>query len=307
MDKVYRCLHPIEKRLINLVADSIIKELKEDRMRKLFSYRTVKLCSSALCNGLLGNINDNVASSDITIIDNSFINVVSTIKFNDEFVYKSANYQQRTVMTKQVNSSHKNTLLILGHELKMLRYLGSHENIIKPIGLTESIETISSIFEHVATIDLVEYARMHPTYLFDQVKWIIKNLTSALQFIHSKSIILNNLVEQSILMRPTHGYSVPVIIDFSCACHTVGVTCLTQYFQEKFSKTNHLPNEVLCGNRKPSFSSDIYSFGHLISTFASKMINRSGNSERCTVENIAFELLHSDHENFPDILYNLIS
>lgn len=299
-DELFRNLSPIEKDLYDLIANAILKEMKHLELSRIFNQRTAQLCNSALCNGVAGHINQNVMESDITIVDEQSIAVNNVSKVDEIFQYKSAFYLQRRVVLKQLRSSGRNnSLLILAHELKLLSYLGFHRNIVVQLGLTEIDGIPSSMFLKISETDLFQYSRIHRQFRLDQVKWMVKNLTSAIEFLHSKNVILNNLTEYSICIEQPE--SVPVIVDFSCAYHVDGAKLLSERFQRRFAKTNHLPAEVLLGKRKPSFSSDIYSFGHLMSHFFARRV--SDKKEKFIVENIALSLLNTDQDKFPQKHY----
>ena len=198
----------------------------------------------------------------------------------------------------------KNSLLNLGHELKILNYLGPNANVIPQIGLIDIAGVPFALFEMVMTATLFDYSQDKRFYRVDVVKWIIKHLTSAISFLHSKNIIFNNLIKQSIYMREEeNSYWVPVLADFSYACHADGAKLLTKQFQKIFAKTKHLPVPVLLGKQKPSFSSDIFSLGHMISHFASGFPN---GSERLFVEHVAFILLNNKEQQLPQEHYDLI-
>ena len=131
---MYRRAPQVEKDLYESIADHLSKEMKHIELSKIFSHRTVQLCNSALCNGLTGFMKDCViVNSDITILDEGSVNLLNLIQITETTHIRRGTYQQRTVIVKQMPSvDRKNSLLNLGHELKILNYLGPNANVIPP-------------------------------------------------------------------------------------------------------------------------------------------------------------------------------
>ena len=130
----------------------------------------------------------------------------------------------------------------LSHELKILTYTGCHNSIFHPLGMSEIQDEPVSIITHVSTTDLDSYRRWIE---LDQTKWIIKNLSSALQFLQSKRVLMNILTEKAILMKdPESFWSLPVIVDFSYACLAECATHFIKHHKKLFSTTSHLPVDV---------------------------------------------------------------
>ena len=296
----------IEKRLIDSIADAVGKELFKNDMKKLVSERTASICASVSFNGLTGRLTDEIIYIDVPVIEEKDL--------SDKFCYLRKHYSgyrfgeihwnTSLVSFKQLKPTSFNERLLLAHELKLLTHIGSHDSIVCPLGITEIENRPASLFKYVSRTDLESFGKVE----FKQLKWIVTNLSSALTFLQSKGIILNNLVEGSIFMKePETYFSLPVIVDFSSACLESTAMHLNIHHREKFSKTNHLPIDVLNGKRKPSFSSDIYSFACLMANSGKRLSCYTPLDKRQLVEATSFKLKDSTRQCFARIIERFLS
>ena len=127
-------------------------------------------------------------------------------------------------------------------------------------------------------------------------------LVSAVEFLHVKNILNLNLSEITIVSRHSFRYE-PVIIDFSCACHITSAKLLSQYFQEMFKSSAHLPRDVVEGKRVPSYNSDLYSIGVLISHFSGRL---KYPEDQIAVDMVALKLLKNKGQTVPNFLYDFL-
>jgi len=309
---MYQFISPVEKSLYESIADSILKERKEVELKKRFSSRSIQICNSALCNGIIGSLDQEIAEIDIIVIENMPVERITSITTCEDFQLKNGYYEGRRILIKQVSKSsilNKNVALVLGNELKILSFLGKHPNIVNPLALTEMDNSPAALYDISVYSNLKEcfqnqYTKQHLT--ISQVIWIIRHLTSALEYLFIKGILHNNIIEESIFMQQCdieYGV-VPVLAEFSCACPATKAGYLTAYFQERFAVTKHLPPDVLNGKVLPSFKSDIFSFGKLVSNMANHLGDQTPPKERLCLERIVHSLFANTSGKLPDKLFS---
>ena len=298
---MYKRMSLVERRMFESIADAFIRELKQSSLNKVFSKRTAEMCMASMCNGLTGKIIENVLNTDIDILEGE-ICLDYRWEYSDRFHYHDGRYFGKEVVTKQLLSNNHDERLILSYELKILTLLTHHPSIIKPIGFTEIHNKPVAVYETVPSSSLAEFRGFKVNHL----KWVLRHLMSAMEFIHSKSIILNFLTEHSVNRVKFDEFSIPVIVDFSWACHKNGVQVLPKYFREKSAQTNHLPSKVIEGKRPPSFSSDIYSFGILITSIMKRIWVHTPADHKTEIEHLSFKLLSNKRDYFPTELKQFV-
>lgn len=104
-------------------------------------------------------------------------------------------------------------------------------------------------------------------------------------------------------MYNSDGYGIPILTDFSCACHISNLEILTLSFQERLSLSDHLPSDVVKGKVAPSFKSDIYSLGCLLSKMATKLHNDEVKHDVEFINKIVTVLVNSSSGKLPEILF----
>ena len=161
-------------------------------MRNVCSERTASLCSGISFNGLVGRLNDEIIMLDVPVIEPNELTNVRYIKYYANYKFGEVDYRESVAALKQLAPTPFDKRLLLSHELKVLTYIGCHDSIVYPLGISEIQNEPVSIFAHVSTTDLDSYRRWIE---FDQIRWIIKNISSALQFLQTKCVLLNNLTE----------------------------------------------------------------------------------------------------------------
>ena len=295
VDQIYRNLSSVERKMFESIADAFAKELNQLTLNKVCSERTAVMCSSSMCNGLPGTMVEEVFGADIDIVDGK-ITLDYGRNYQNRFRFFKATLKGKSVFAKQMFSNLHDGRLILSHELQILTLITYHPSIIHPIGFTEVDLKPTAIFEDVPSTSLADFRGFEVIHL----KHVLKHLLSALEFIHSKKIILNFLTEQSVAKISWEEFSIPMITDFSWACHEKGSVPLSLFFQSKFAETKHLPNRVLKGKLPPSFNSDIFSFGMLMSRLIKRICQiHTSAEEKAEIEHLIVKLLSNQKNHFP--------
>jgi serine/threonine protein kinase len=89
----------------------------------------------------------------------------------------------------------------------------------------------------------------------------------ALEYLHERTILHNDLKDDNIVVERRGGQLSPVIIDFGKAClfQNAKILHIDKSQQEEYiRKYKHIDPEVVKGQRKQSESSDVFSFGVVI-------------------------------------------
>ena len=104
----------------------------------------------------------------------------------------------------------------------------------------------------------------------DQLDWvsIFKETAEALDSMHKKGFLHNDLKSDNILLSQENNAIHPVIIDFGKCRNMTNPKrySLTAEEQNKYKKYHrHIAPELVKGTHSQSFKSDIYSYGYLLS------------------------------------------
>ena len=193
------------------------------------------------------------------------------------------------------------------HEAKILLILGKHPNIVSTLGLSHSKDNVYSILlTHEAKITLKQMFARVTSIEDDTINHIMLKLSDAIEYMHSKRVIHNNLITENICLRHYLRHSKtlyePIIIGFSHATRMCSSRPLTIYEQEKFKEMMHLPVDVRQGVNAPSISSDMYSFKGIVRKF----IPYSKSSNRLIEMNHTLDL-SNPNEHFKSLVYHFLS
>ena len=170
------------------------------------------------------------------------------------------------------NYSFNKSLALLGYESKILSLLGENENICRQIGVSFWFDKPVLLCRSLSDVHLKEYLELNTKVNFPCFKMFVESLTDAIIHIHTSRILYNMITETSINMRATSLYSLPVVTNFAYACRIDSSKCLTLKQRESGISYLHLPPDVRNGNCLPSVSSDIFSYGKVVSLVAGNLL-----------------------------------
>lgn len=260
--------------LYEAICDILVKEIGHENLRKQFNPRTSFINQFLVGSGLVGFTHNDIIYTDISILSDKELSLKNGIDFKSgSFSIRRAKIGCRDVMLKTLLSKRpKDCYVLLGYELKTFLHIGFHQNIVAPIGLTKINDNIYSVYQFVdMSITLNNHVDLLSCFSNHHIIWFARPLISALDFIHERGIILNNLTGNTVVMKMVDGHREPMIVDMSLSCHVKGAKPLALSTVEKVSRWKSLPQNVLCRKLAPSISSDNYSLSVLLWSFSNHL------------------------------------
>ena len=169
----------------------------------------------------------------------------------------------------------------------MARY--SHPSLphIFGVNLTQKPYFLVSYFYgiNIQTCTLYNTKLYCPTIPFTKYSAgkIMFELCQALQHLHMKQLIHRNIKSDNILLTTLHTGFHPMLIDFGKSIEVSEATskrkCLSAHEQDDYRKKyRHIAPEIILG-QPPSFASDVFSFGVVMSDISANIP-----SENCFLE-----------------------
>ncbi|XP_066933521.1 uncharacterized protein [Clytia hemisphaerica] len=152
------------------------------------------------------------------------------------------------------------SLAVLSHEHRLLKFVGTHSNIVSTLGLVNSNGSFSHVMSFEIGMTLFEMTQKSISVSsLAEFKSIIEGVANGLNFLFEKGVIHNHLVPENVIVR--EGFS--KIIGFTFACRVYSCKKNIQNVLCKFEDANHLAPELYHGS-PVSFYSDVYAFGMLL-------------------------------------------
>lgn len=190
-----------------------------------------------------------------------------------------AKYRGINVAVKEYNDRNgKKTLSNLIHsaenEARVIMSLGDHKGLPLLFGICRETLPVCLVllFHGVkdATLTLFKAAEKD---LLDAKAWytVFLKIALALQHVHDKGFLHNDLKGNNVVLEEeedigndTIVYN-PVIIDFGCsvAIELAKPRPAQPNYLKEVNKRSHIAPEILDGTKKPTTSSDVYSFAHM--------------------------------------------
>lgn len=234
-----------------------------------FQHRTIRLCDSANFSDHIGYVDQVLLETEIKymgdisskIFSVSMMSTLSPTHYYFQACLDNGEYVQIKSYKKTI--SEEKALTLLGYEYKILSLVGAHSNIIEHIGLCYQNEIPGIVSHYVSDVNVKRYICRHKRLSHSFVRTFIYQLCHGLSYLHDKGILNNFITLDSIFLRCSSGYEVPVITDFRWACRENSAELLTIQQVTTFADFYHLPNRVRNGTLKPSRASDIYSYGSI--------------------------------------------
>lgn len=269
-------------------------ELGKIKLKEHLSQRTIRLCDSALFSDYIGYIDEAVLEADIEFVDISDAVDFTLLRSDCGYKYFRLLLEngELAIFKALKNSSdqfHDKSIILLSHELKILNLVGSHQNIIQPIGLScPGNQIFGSLFRYHSAIPLNCYLREVRTLHSSFVKNFINGFCEGLCHLHSKDILHNLLTGETLFVD---GNDSVIITNFSWACRVSSVTELTEKQKKIFKNSRHLPPKVKNGDEPPSRASDKFSFGFVLRILLPHLETKcSLNESICLIVNGCFRM-----------------
>ncbi len=209
----------------------------------------------ALLQSLKSDILDNAAFQDLPadlLPPGTFSNVKKvTFSNGDSLVLK----------THKPDSFGFQSLAVLSHEHRILKFIGNHANMLSTVGLVQLKGSFSHVlsFEKGSTLFEMENKSISIRSLYN-FKSIIEGVADGLNFLFEKGVIHNHLVPCNVIVN--EGFA--KLIGFTFACRVHSAKRNIKNVLPKFEDSDHLAPELFHGSRV-SCGTDVYAFGVLLS------------------------------------------
>ena len=153
------------------------------------------------------------------------------------------------------------SLQFVSHEARLLKYLGKHPNITFPYGIVQIRGAFHIALKYEGNLSLRQFLQNDVFGSEAAVQSVVEGICAAIVFLHEKDVLHNHIRCGNILLPQFGDGYRPVLIGFAFACrHSVG-KLLSKEALEKFKEIDHFPPEVIARKSRPSFQSDVFSYG----------------------------------------------
>jgi len=178
-------------------------------------------------------------------------------------------------------------------EIDLFYHCKGNPNIIQLIEYFEESERFYLVFEKVSGGQLLDQIKERKTFTEQEAAFIIEDLASALEFLHSKGIAHRDLKPDNILCVDTRRYSPVKLCDFDLGSgikfHSGGGSATTPYLQTPVGSAEFMAPEVVEGfiedtedDFKYDKRCDLWSLGVILYILLSGSPPFSGNcGEKC--------------------------
>ena len=155
-------------------------------------------------------------------------------------------------------------LRVACHELRCLKFLGKHINVIDALGLYSWETKFFSICTYCG--DSLETSIKSHSWSYLDCRTVVMDLLSAMEFVHAADMLHNSL-RPSCVYVDTNGITLNAVVGgFELACRQEVAMPWTPD-QIKFLESEFTAPEVKSGTR-PSKAADIYGFGAILNFLA---------------------------------------
>ena len=155
-------------------------------------------------------------------------------------------------------------------EARILSLLGDHANVVGVHGITFINEICHLALTYVGDLTMSSFLSRSSKLSSGSFYSILEGMESAISSIHNRGVLHNHIATSNFILQPCGSLYSPVLIGCGLACRESQSKRLTKTQQEAFKEYLHLTPEVKSGLCKPSFASDIYSFGMVLGCFLEK-------------------------------------
>jgi serine/threonine protein kinase len=252
-------------------------ELGRLKMSDKFKPRTVSLCDAALFSDFTGYIDEVLLEAPINVIDYpKDARVLDQLPSTEnEIVTRLILSNGEIVMQKKVDPKSRfdrsKCSMILGYEAKIIGLLERHLNIIDLLGLAFDKNVPHLIFRNLSSLTYNGFLKKHYTINRTFLRFFVTELCDGLMYLHFKGVLHNMLTPTNILMRSSTSFLSPIIGNFSMACRIQSAKPFTIYQMKILGDCHYIRHDVRNGQKAPSLSSDIFSYGYLISHLQSRV------------------------------------
>ena len=152
------------------------------------------------------------------------------------------------------------SLAVMSHEHRILKFIGKHTNIVKTIGLVHLGDMFVHVMNYESGLNLANFFKKKLSITsLNEFQGLVNGVASGLNFLFSKGVLHNHLVADNIIFKDKS----PVIIGFTFACRIESAKVEIENVLQKFENQQHFANELFKGS-KVSCASDVYAYGYLL-------------------------------------------
>ena len=155
-------------------------------------------------------------------------------------------------------------------EGQIITELGDHRGLPFLFGICSTAKPVCLVMlfhgEGATNMTVHEATKQDPPLTISDWNTIFRLIVEALQHIHDRGFIHNDLKGNNVVLEGTIGNFNPVIIDFGNSIKAADAKPRQRRTVYNLSRDtdSYIAPEILNGNGKPSFSSDVYSFAKMI-------------------------------------------
>eukprot|EP00112_Aurelia_sp_Birch-Aquarium-sp1_P009257 Seg2045.2 transcript_id=Seg2045.2/GoldUCD/mRNA.D3Y31 product="MAP kinase kinase kinase wis4" protein_id=Seg2045.2/GoldUCD/D3Y31 len=235
--------------------------------------RSVMLVDSAIFGDLTHESDPLIQESVVSVLNSSTfedeVTHVSSIKGKFSSVqivrFKDGTpaVLKRSTMWNKEQSDVRN-LQFIGHEARLLKYIGNHENIISPYGIVYWQTSFYVVLSYAGSLPLSKMLQSYPINSGHDLQIIVNGIANGLAHLHSMSVLHNHLVCDNVSLVAGGDAHRPMLIGFSFACRLEVAKIFSPKVIERLQESGQIAPEVATRRSKPSVSSDVYSFGKIV-------------------------------------------
>ena len=247
------------------------KELTRLKIKPYISPRSILLVDSAVYSDFFGYLDSIILEMPVSVVDiQAFEPSKKTLYMKGNFreVYNYTLNNGQDVMLKTIspnlNFSDEKKVILLSVEARISRLLSIHPNIVDYHGILSHNNTcflVQSRESNYLLRDFFMLQRSSDTWV---VSSILRGICSAVNHMHDKGVLNNNIRHDNIALRYNSMHYSPVLLSLSLACRADSSKPLTITQQMRYEGSIHLPPKVIRGFEAPSYASDRYSVAFII-------------------------------------------
>ncbi|XP_065060210.1 uncharacterized protein LOC135687550 [Rhopilema esculentum] len=207
----------------------------------------------------------------VSVLDsNNFLNaLVATEKYEKEVFSETtlASLSDGTPVTLkryhiwEGKDADVKSLQFVSHEARLLKYLGKHPNITFPYGIIQIRGAFHIALKYEGNLSLRQFLQNDVFGSEAVVQSVVEGICVAIVFLHEKDVLHNHIRCGNILLPQFSDGCRPVLIGFAFACRHSVRKLLSKEALEKFKEIDHFTPKVIARKSRPSFQSDVFSFG----------------------------------------------
>ena len=149
----------------------------------------------------------------------------------------------------------------ISHEHRLLKLVGSHQNLVSSIGIVSLSGLFYSVLSYEGNTSLDSLIKNdRPIDALDDLITLITGIANGVNHLHDKGVLHNHIVPGNIMIR---NDIFPILIGFSFACRAICVKNECSEVLKRFTDHRHIAPELFKSARV-HYTTDVYAFGYTI-------------------------------------------